>query len=95
MRKAKEIFDLMKVRGHVPDVVTYNSLLNGYCKKSKIDEALHLFHEITEKRMKPDVVTYKTMLHVLFHVGRCKMHVHSLMRCEHTTRFHQMCALTE
>ncbi|KAJ9556822.1 hypothetical protein OSB04_011436 [Centaurea solstitialis] len=69
MRKAKEIFDLMKVRGHVPDVVTYSSLLNGYCKKSKI---LHLFHEIMEKGIKPNVVTYNTILQGLFRVGRCK-----------------------
>ncbi|KAL7609759.1 hypothetical protein Lser_V15G13787 [Lactuca serriola] len=33
----------------------YNSsLLNGYCKKLKMEEAMHLFNEMIQKGMKPD-----------------------------------------
>ena len=63
MRKAREVFDSMELRGLVPDIVTYNSLLNGYCKKLEIEEALHLFQEIIRKDLKPNVITYNTMLH--------------------------------
>ncbi|KAJ9557441.1 hypothetical protein OSB04_012055 [Centaurea solstitialis] len=77
MKKAKEIFDLMKIKGHVPDLVTYNSLLNGYCKKSKIDEALHLckdalelFNEMCAHHLiSPDAFTYRIVLE-----GLCNNH---------------------
>ncbi|MFS7928010.1 putative tetratricopeptide-like helical domain superfamily [Helianthus anomalus] len=58
-------------KGLVPDVFTYSSLLNGYCKSLKIEEAMHLFHEITRKGLKPDIVSYSAMLQGLFRVGRC------------------------
>ncbi|GKB27445.1 putative tetratricopeptide-like helical domain superfamily protein [Tanacetum coccineum] len=48
------------------------SLVNGYCKNLMIDEAMHLFHGITNKGLKPDVVTYSTIIQGLFRVGRCE-----------------------
>ncbi|KAL9998492.1 putative tetratricopeptide-like helical domain superfamily [Helianthus debilis subsp. tardiflorus] len=45
--------------------------VNGYCKSLKIEEAMHMFHEITRKGLKPDIVSYSTMLQGLFRVARC------------------------
>ncbi|KAJ0478460.1 putative tetratricopeptide-like helical domain superfamily [Helianthus annuus] len=72
--EAEAVIDIMVERGEVPNIVTYNSLidgyclrgemtkanslLNGYCKSLKIEEAMHLFHEITRKGLKPDIVLY-------------------------------------
>ncbi|GKA20642.1 tetratricopeptide-like helical domain-containing protein [Tanacetum coccineum] len=61
----------MASRRLVPDIFTHNSLVNGYCKTLMIDEAMHLFPEITKRGLKPDVVTYSTMTQGLFWVGRC------------------------
>ncbi|KAJ0775912.1 putative tetratricopeptide-like helical domain superfamily [Helianthus annuus] len=71
MTKARSIFDLLTSKGLVPDVVAFNSLVNGYCKSLKIEEAMLMFHEITRKGLKPGIITYSTMLQGLFRVGRC------------------------
>ncbi|XP_035835786.1 pentatricopeptide repeat-containing protein At3g22470, mitochondrial-like [Helianthus annuus] len=64
-------FDSITLRGLVPGIVTYNSLLNGYCKNQNIEKAMQMFREMAGEGLKPDVVTYNTMLQGLFKVGRC------------------------
>nr|GMC57938.1 pentatricopeptide repeat-containing protein At1g79540 [Ipomoea batatas]GMC66608.1 pentatricopeptide repeat-containing protein At1g79540 [Ipomoea batatas] len=39
---ACRLFNLMKTRGCSADFVTYNVLLNGFCKLGRVDEALAL-----------------------------------------------------
>nr|XP_023920736.1 pentatricopeptide repeat-containing protein At3g22470, mitochondrial-like [Quercus suber] len=52
----------MVERGCSLDVISYNILINGYCKGKKIDEAMRLFHEMSNKGMIPNVVTYNTLI---------------------------------
>lgn len=41
--KAKEMFESMKSRGCSPDGVSFNTLINGYCKAKKVDDGLEIF----------------------------------------------------
>ncbi|GJY25842.1 staphylococcal-like nuclease CAN2 [Tanacetum coccineum] len=45
--------------GIAPNISTYSSLINGYCKKKRIDEAIDIFQELPNKGLIPNVVTYK------------------------------------
>ncbi|KAD6452985.1 hypothetical protein E3N88_07690 [Mikania micrantha] len=58
-----------------PTVHTFSVLVDAFCKEGKVNEAeavmdvmvareevVHMFHEITRKGMKPNIVTYNTMI---------------------------------
>ncbi|KAF5941800.1 hypothetical protein HYC85_019442 [Camellia sinensis] len=45
-----------------PNIFSYNILINGYCKKMKIDEAMHLFRELPRRGLKHNRGTFNTML---------------------------------
>ena len=40
--EALKLLNSMKKRGQCPDVITYNALLNGFCKFGRVDEAYGL-----------------------------------------------------
>ncbi|MFQ6671474.1 hypothetical protein Gotur_036007 [Gossypium turneri] len=49
-------------KGCAPDIFSYNIMINGYYKAKRIDEAMELFHEISQKGPNPDIVTYNTLM---------------------------------
>jgi pentatricopeptide repeat protein len=49
-------------RGFSPDIVTYNSLINGLCKRGRIQEALNLFEKLQAEGIQPDSITYNTLI---------------------------------
>jgi pentatricopeptide repeat protein len=51
----------------IPDTVTYNSLINGLCKKRALARTDELLQTMISEGHKPDVVTYTTLF-----VGLCK-----------------------
>ncbi|KAJ8424479.1 hypothetical protein Cgig2_030687 [Carnegiea gigantea] len=53
--------------GVTPDIVTYNTLIDGLCKDSRLHKALHLFGEIQAQELSPDVVSCASLLD-----GLCK-----------------------
>ncbi|KAJ0231093.1 Pentatricopeptide repeat-containing protein [Hirschfeldia incana] len=56
--------------GNSPDIVTYNVLINGFCKAGNIDGALKLLNVLQLKGLSPDSVTYNTLINGLHRVGR-------------------------
>ncbi|KAL6991582.1 hypothetical protein U1Q18_009694 [Sarracenia purpurea var. burkii] len=70
----ERFFREMADRGIEPNVVTYNVLLNGICRKSSlhpedrfertIRAADKLFDEMLERGIEPDVTSYSIVLHV-------------------------------
>jgi pentatricopeptide repeat protein len=56
--------------GVVPDVVTYNTLLNGLCKVRNLDGALRLFRELQVKGFPLDEITYGTLIDSLLRAHR-------------------------
>ncbi|KAK8647939.1 hypothetical protein V6N13_121663 [Hibiscus sabdariffa] len=51
-------------------IVSYNTMINGYCKVKRLDEAMELFHEISRKGPIPNKVTYNTLMQSMFRLGR-------------------------
>ncbi|XP_075474015.1 pentatricopeptide repeat-containing protein At1g77405 [Primulina tabacum] len=62
MWEANHLFRLMLFKGFVPDVVTYNSLINGCCKTSRIGRALELFDEMSRRGCVPNRITYNSFI---------------------------------
>lgn len=56
--------------GVAPDVITYNTLINGYCKGRNIDGAFKLFKDMQWKGITPNSVTYGTLIDGLRRVER-------------------------
>ena len=50
-----------------PNLITYNSLLDGLVKNNQMNEADRLFHELLKTPIKPDLITFSTLLK-----GYCK-----------------------
>ncbi|KAJ1382595.1 Tetratricopeptide-like helical domain superfamily [Sesbania bispinosa] len=68
--------------GVVPDIMTYNILINGFCKSGNISGAFKLFKDLQLKGLSPDSVTYGTLIDGLYRVDReedaFKIHEHML-----------------
>ncbi|KAL6296778.1 hypothetical protein ACE6H2_004920 [Prunus campanulata] len=62
MWEANHMFRNMLFRGFVPDVVTYNSLINGCCKTYRIERALELFDDMNRRGCTPNRVTYDSFI---------------------------------
>ena len=56
------MFREMLFRGFVPDVVTYNCLIDGCCKTNRIGRALELFEDMKTKGCVPNQVTYNSFI---------------------------------
>uniref|UniRef100_A0A0V0I0S2 Putative ovule protein n=1 Tax=Solanum chacoense TaxID=4108 RepID=A0A0V0I0S2_SOLCH len=52
----------MLFKGFVPDVVTYNSLINGCCKTNRIERALELLDDMVKRGVVPNRITYNSFI---------------------------------
>ncbi|KAK4381091.1 Pentatricopeptide repeat-containing protein [Sesamum angolense] len=48
--------------GVLPDVVTYNTLITGYCQFVGFDAGYCVIHRMKEAGINPDVVTYNSLM---------------------------------
>ncbi|XP_031251382.1 pentatricopeptide repeat-containing protein At1g02060, chloroplastic [Pistacia vera] len=53
-----------------PNVVSYTTLIRGYCMKQEIDEALLVFEEMISQGLKPSGITYNTLIKGLCEVRK-------------------------
>ncbi|CAN8245931.1 unnamed protein product [Cochlearia groenlandica] len=60
-----KIFHEMPKRGCDPDSYTYGTLISGFCRFGRIEEAKKLFKEMVDKDCAPTVVTYTSLIHGL------------------------------
>ncbi|KAL2348775.1 hypothetical protein Fmac_002775 [Flemingia macrophylla] len=62
--KVKELLDLMRERGCVPDLVSFNTLINARMKSGVMEPnlALQLLHEVRSSGIRPDIITYNTLI---------------------------------
>ncbi|KAJ4849479.1 hypothetical protein Tsubulata_037643 [Turnera subulata] len=60
--EANHLFRMMLFKGFVPDVVTYNCLINGCCKTGRIERALELFQDMSARGCAPNRVTYNSFI---------------------------------
>jgi pentatricopeptide repeat protein len=61
--------DLMVRMGVRPDVILYNTLIDGYCKAGRIDDAIRLFLQMLSNAVTPGIITYSTILPGYFSLG--------------------------
>lgn len=65
-----DAYRLLMDSASLPDITTYNILINGYCKAGNIDRALKLFEHLSLQGLSPDSVTYGTLIDGLYRVDR-------------------------
>ncbi|KAJ8552973.1 hypothetical protein K7X08_020366 [Anisodus acutangulus] len=58
---------VMLSTGHIPDLYTYGTLLNGYFKYGLVEEAMSLFHKLERKREDTGIAVYNVVIN-----GLCK-----------------------
>lgn len=67
---AEGFFMEMREMGVRPDVVTYNSLMDVYCKGREIEKASKVLDEMREQDLSPDVITYTSLIGGLGLIGQ-------------------------
>ncbi|KAF1878501.1 hypothetical protein Lal_00047170 [Lupinus albus] len=67
---AEGFFNEMREMGVKPDVVTYNSLVDVYCKGREIEKAYKVLDEMRERDLSPDVITYTSIIGGLGLIGQ-------------------------
>ncbi|KAK6277282.1 hypothetical protein POUND7_017605 [Theobroma cacao] len=60
--EANHLFRLMLFKGFVPDVVTYNCLIDGCCKTYRIEKALELYDDMNKRDCVPNRITYNSFI---------------------------------
>ncbi|CAA0839057.1 Pentatricopeptide repeat-containing protein [Striga hermonthica] len=62
MDKAETVLvDSIRI-GVLPDVVTYNTLITGYCEVSGFDKGYSVIHRMNEAGIAPDLITYYSLM---------------------------------
>ncbi|KAL5726876.1 hypothetical protein ACHQM5_000124 [Ranunculus cassubicifolius] len=69
-RKAREIYTVMSTSGIQATVVTYNILLDSFCKEGEVQEALDLREEMINRGASPTLVTCNTFVNGFSKWGR-------------------------
>ncbi|KAL0368767.1 UNVERIFIED_CONTAM: Pentatricopeptide repeat-containing protein [Sesamum calycinum] len=62
-----------------PDIISLNTVIKGFCKMGRVEEALQVFDDmIMGKFCAPDEVTYSTIIHGLLNSGKAEEAVYFL-----------------
>ncbi|XP_057973791.1 pentatricopeptide repeat-containing protein At1g77405 [Malania oleifera] len=80
--EANHLFRIMLFKGFVPDVVTYNCLIDGCCKTYRIGRALELFDDMNKRGCLPNRVTYNSFIRYYSAVNEIEKAVEMLRRME-------------
>lgn len=68
--EAEGFFKEMKEMGVKPDLVSYNCLVDVYCKGREMEKAYKLFDKMREQDISPDVITYTSIIGGLGLIGQ-------------------------
>ncbi|KAJ4828085.1 hypothetical protein Tsubulata_018952, partial [Turnera subulata] len=68
--ESEAFFQEMKDLGVRPDIVSYNSLVDVYCKSREIDKANKVVDKMFEEGISPDVITFTSIIGGLGLVGQ-------------------------
>ncbi|CAL5355605.1 unnamed protein product [Camellia sinensis] len=67
---ASKYFSLIAKIGPNPSLVTFSTLINGYCKELRLEEAFDLYNLMTRMGIAPDLIIYSILIDGLFRVGK-------------------------
>ncbi|MDV3143420.1 MAG: pentatricopeptide repeat-containing protein, partial [Sweet potato little leaf phytoplasma] len=65
VEKTDDLFRKMEESGCALNVITYNSLLRGFCESNKREEVVKLLHRMAQKNVSPDASTCTIVLDML------------------------------
>ncbi|KAI4349775.1 hypothetical protein L6164_010331 [Bauhinia variegata] len=68
--EAEGFFNEMREMGVKPDVVSYNSLIDVYCKGRDMEKAYKVLDEMQREEQSPDVITYTSIIGGLGLIGQ-------------------------
>ncbi|KAK3431534.1 hypothetical protein EUGRSUZ_E03338 [Eucalyptus grandis] len=57
-------------KGIEPNVFTFSSLMDGFCKSGCSSQAMELLDMMVRKRLRPSMITYSTLIHGLCKEGK-------------------------
>ncbi|KAG8037208.1 hypothetical protein GUJ93_ZPchr0020g33576 [Zizania palustris] len=80
MDKAYDLFREMKKQGISPDVVTYNSTIDGLCKSKEMDKAEKVLQQMLDAGVQPDNITYSSLINGYSSLGMWKESVRTMGR---------------
>lgn len=69
--KCGDIIDALYIfeHMHTKDLVSWNSMINGYSQHGLASQAIRLFEEMKQQKMKPDAITFLGILSSCRHAG--------------------------
>merc|ERR1719389_337219 len=62
MDQASQFFREMCTEGVVPDLVTYSTIIKGYCVQGDLEQAVQLFTLMRKRGIKPDAILFNAIL---------------------------------
>ncbi|KAK8711467.1 hypothetical protein V6N13_146749 [Hibiscus sabdariffa] len=68
--EAEGFFEEMREMGVKPDVVSYNCLVDVYCKGREMDKAYRVVEKMRDEELWPDVITYTSIIGGLGLIGQ-------------------------
>ncbi|KAA8535590.1 hypothetical protein F0562_030593 [Nyssa sinensis] len=66
---AVNFFDSMRLEGFEPDLVTWNTVLDAYCRMGQCDKAWKIFEQINE----PNIISWTTLISGYSRIGKHKV----------------------
>ncbi|CAH9113484.1 unnamed protein product [Cuscuta epithymum] len=70
LRKELELFKYVLDCGPDLDIVTYNTVICGYCSMRMLDEAVHLFAELKKRQTGHNTITLTILIQVFCKGGK-------------------------
>ncbi|CAN1183523.1 Putative pentatricopeptide repeat-containing protein At1g02420 [Linum perenne] len=70
VEEAEFFFQEMKELGVKPDVVSYNSLIDAYCKGGELNKAYETMEKMSDEDISPDVITHTSIIGALGLAGQ-------------------------
>ncbi|AEE31404.1 Tetratricopeptide repeat (TPR)-like superfamily protein [Arabidopsis thaliana] len=70
---ASRLLSLVLDCGPAPNVVTFCTLINGFCKRGEMDRAFDLFKVMEQRGIEPDLIAYSTLIDGYFKAGMLGM----------------------
>ncbi|KAI9003137.1 hypothetical protein BC832DRAFT_95191 [Gaertneriomyces semiglobifer] len=81
-----KLLDAMEAEGVEPDIVTFNTLSQGYIRKGDVENAMHLLGNMLGHGITPDEVTYRSIIVGLLRskeIKRAEMHFRAMVQAGH------------
>ncbi|KAG2267263.1 hypothetical protein Bca52824_061818 [Brassica carinata] len=63
--EAHHLLLLMELKGYTPDVVSYSTVVNGYCRFGELEKVWKLIEVMKDKGLKPNSYTYGSVILLL------------------------------